>query len=256
MPKTRNDMFKTAITEFMKTSESIHDRDLKWSIVLLTNNTTRNIHDYTIKIPLQVVDYVVDTTYEVDGEWNDPGPVYRTQTIPNFDDFIKEFDAYFEPFAIYITNMKLSFVDLSSIFRNTTEIVLSIRVFYHKKHLPYPVTRTPIEDFQQRCSELTAINERLTTVNDDLYEDNNQKLFEINRIRRILKKTREHYAITFNRMGSKIRDYYGKTNVLEDCPVCYESISSDQLEVTKCLHYICKGCASKCTACPLCRDVY
>lgn len=54
-----------------------------------------------------------------------------------------------------------------------------------------------------------------------------------------------------------IRKLYAETNREEDCPICYETITSDNLYVSDCCHVYCMSCAQGCykanTKCAICR---
>jgi len=55
------------------------------------------------------------------------------------------------------------------------------------------------------------------------------------------------------RLPTIIKTLYDNAKMNEDCPVCYEKMNIDNLEVPLCGHFICSTCSTRCTNCPICR---
>jgi hypothetical protein len=64
-------------------------------------------------------------------------------------------------------------------------------------------------------------------------------------------------AETVKKQQAFIRKLYAETNREEDCPVCYETITSENLYVSDCCHVYCMSCAQGCYKangkCAICR---
>jgi len=56
-------------------------------------------------------------------------------------------------------------------------------------------------------------------------------------------------------LKTSYRELYLK-NGNEECPVCYCSLKTENIELPVCVHAICKSCFTKCDKCPLCRTGY
>ena len=65
-------------------------------------------------------------------------------------------------------------------------------------------------------------------------------------------------AETVKKQQAFIRKLYAETNREEDCPVCYETITSENLYVSDCCHVYCMSCAQGCykanKKCAICRS--
>lgn len=64
-------------------------------------------------------------------------------------------------------------------------------------------------------------------------------------------------AETVKKQQEFIRKLYAETNREEDCPICYETITSENLYVSDCCHVYCMSCAQGCykanKKCAICR---
>lgn len=71
------------------------------------------------------------------------------------------------------------------------------------------------------------------------------------------KITATQRAETVKKQQAFIRKLYAETNREEDCPVCYETITSENLYVSDCCHVYCMSCAQGCYKangkCAICR---
>ena len=76
-------------------------------------------------------------------------------------------------------------------------------------------------------------------------------------LERKLKSAQNKRKTITESLRKKIRVLYDRNiEFYEDCPVCYEKITSAELAINNCMHLICKTCSSKCTQCPECREPY
>jgi hypothetical protein len=62
-------------------------------------------------------------------------------------------------------------------------------------------------------------------------------------------------------LKSQFIEMYDKLKEYTECPVCYEDMTGENMEVPKCGHIICKSCCEKIKAtptpnCPTCRKKY
>ena len=67
--------------------------------------------------------------------------------------------------------------------------------------------------------------------------------------------------IDINYLKSQFIDMYDKLKHYTECPVCYELLTKENIEVSKCGHTICKTCyetikATSTPVCPTCRAKY
>jgi hypothetical protein len=51
-------------------------------------------------------------------------------------------------------------------------------------------------------------------------------------------------------------ELYNKVGEFTDCPICFETLTNDNMDVPNCGHLLCKECRSKIDKCPLCKKTY
>jgi hypothetical protein len=66
--------------------------------------------------------------------------------------------------------------------------------------------------------------------------------------------------VDMTHLKNQFIELYDKVNSQIDCPVCFEVLTKEILEVPNCGHLICKGCKDKIkekdSLCPCCRKKY
>ena len=78
--------------------------------------------------------------------------------------------------------------------------------------------------------------------------------------REMVKLIREGGEIDINHLKNQFVEMYDKLKEYTECPVCFETLTKENLDVPTCGHVICKGCkerimADKCL-CPICKKKY
>jgi hypothetical protein len=51
-------------------------------------------------------------------------------------------------------------------------------------------------------------------------------------------------------------ELYEKVGEMTECPVCFETLTKEIIDIPNCGHMVCKGCKSKMVCCPLCKAKY
>jgi hypothetical protein len=245
---TRNQLFQSSFTEFVKILEDAHEYEIyDWKCNSVTTNPRSNTHKYEFKIPARRVLYEVDIPRFENGVWIEPGPIYESQVLPTTELFNSLINNYFKPFVL--SDRKLySYVDFTSLSIDaTTGLTCEIYVVYYKTHIPYPLSITPTSKKEVRLmSKIQCLNEEI--------DENNETIRELNdTLDKFVFKSSKRLSI-INKLKTKLREQYSKQPELDDCPVCYEKITPEMLNISHCCHYVCTDCIKKCTSCPLCRE--
>ena len=246
---SRNELFIASFSEFMHVLEEAHQYEIRdWTCKCTTVNKRSCSHRYDFIIPYKRVLYEVDIPTFSDGVWTEPGPVYETQILPSIESFNAHFNDYFKSFELEFDQVIMSFVNFDNlVIDNVTGFRCKIIVVYHKHHMPFPITVTPLSH-----SEVRLMN-RIQILNEEIAEQNNI-IHSLNmNLKRVLKKSNNRTNI-IDKLKCKMREQYADKNVPDDCPVCYETITPDKLNISNCCHYTCMDCISRCSACPLCRE--
>ena len=77
---------------------------------------------------------------------------------------------------------------------------------------------------------------------------------EQNRI--LIKKIQSNEAVDLTFLKKQFIELYEKVGELTDCPICFETITKETMELGNCGHPICKECYERCIDCPICRKAY
>jgi hypothetical protein len=288
MPRLTRDLkFQKSFDEYFSTLMDHYSDLQQYSIVSTTENKNLSEQYYTVTIPREIVSYYIDVfVVDSNGIVHPPGPVMKKQNIPNVYDLIDNFETYFQQYELRNQLRKLSFVHISDFsYQNgdhiidasditedirenedldymvsTYDLKINIMVIYHKTHIPFPVPLTTKEEFEQKCKRLEIRNaELIINVNSltNMYQEKEEQYNILRRRMRIDRRNIEQkYQNMFEKMQKKFREFYKEVELKDDCPVCYEVISVDNLKVPGCCHTICSSCAGRCTNCPICRESY
>ena len=66
--------------------------------------------------------------------------------------------------------------------------------------------------------------------------------------------------INIDHLKSQFVELYGSLKKYSECPVCYEVLTKEILEVPKCVHLICRGCKDTIcesnSLCPICKKKF
>ncbi len=234
MPRTREIKFKESFEAFIsqcRESESSFENRFTYTLVNNTRNKTRNIHKYTLTIFDSYNDFNTGENH--------------VSILPTNIEFKNKMDKYFEPYVKRSYHNKLlSYIKilLNENEQNETISVLNFNIIYHSNFLPFPVKLTTIREFQV---EVNILNGMLLDAGA-LIATQRKKLDDLN------KKTKK---VQDNLSKISLENYTLKNENVA-CPVCWENISSDNLETPICLHLICKDCYGNIHKCPLCRETY
>jgi hypothetical protein len=290
MPKpTRDQLFQISFKGFIDHLRENDYPDIQeYSIVSTTNNKQSTNHSYVLTLPRETLAYTIEVdTVDQHGILTPAGPVMRKQEIPTINEFSDQFTTYFnDNYVLKEGDITLSYMRIRDYWYKKNERVVSaflldsiyllqditladleqydimftIDIVYYKSHKPYPVAlrtkkelRTALDEV---CNSHALVSEYLQDEMDKREEI--EKQYEtLRRTMRIERRTiHEKYRAMFDKMQRKCREYYEQSDKKDDCPVCYESIPADKLEVPGCCHTICSDCAGKCLKCPICREGY
>jgi hypothetical protein len=266
MPKSRDERCRRAIDNYMSQAYT-----MQYNITSLTQKKSVSMHSYDIVMPRLIKLYDVDTYHTINNEEYGPGAIYSEQELPNASDFATDFNTYFENFAFYeqcpdnsatqYNLVRLSYTEITHITNTDDAIVASVVVKYLKKYTPFP-PEPPEINFETKLRELEkrfSDQQAQTTL---LMRENKYFRRRIANTNRDMTRIRAEYNNKLINVGAKftslktiIKKLYENTNKQEDCPVCYECITTDKLVVPECGHFICSTCSVQCSRCPLCRDV-
>lgn len=248
--QSRNELFKASFAEFINLLEEAHEYDIyDWTCNCTTTNKRRIIHNYVFKIPAKRVLYEIDIPYLENGVWNQPGPVYESQLLPTKEFFKTHFLDYYRPFELESAyNRIISYVEYVNLVIDEIDgLTCNINVVYNKSHIPYPISVMPNSNKEIRLlSKIQILNEEITEQNNAIREMNAD-------INILMKKNNKQNSI-IDKLKAKLKEEYSKQAMLDDCPVCYEKIETNTLNISNCCHYICNECIGRCTKCPLCRE--
>jgi hypothetical protein len=85
--------------------------------------------------------------------------------------------------------------------------------------------------------------------------------FERELYRKMIKDIKSGGEIDITHLKKQFVDLYEKVNSQMECPVCFEIMTKEKLDVPNCGHLICKTCketickSGNCK-CPICKDKY
>jgi len=284
MAKTRDEQFKLSFDSFIKD-------ELKLEGKYILNNLTKNkkekkhIYDFWVYSQKRVLGFI-DRNGECVEEDNDDNSEERLvcDYRPQDDGFVDTFNEFYDKYSkksvfptIAYNNannpvhgsyvFKESYVEIIEgtveRWRNDEDgITGKICVVYNKDHTPYNVSENDTQ-YQRKYTLLLnrynkneAFIERLLADNEELHED---MIYHQKEARKLKKKfiiEQKNNVISESNLINKLRDAYKLLPNKEDCPVCYEEITNEKLEIPRCSHYICNECHKRCDACPICRIAY
>ncbi|MDC1151821.1 hypothetical protein OAS95_04560 [Pelagibacteraceae bacterium] len=288
MTITRDTKFKLAFDNFIKDVIGITDYDLE----NLTKNKSESRHIYRFSIPEQTtvigfIDRNGDTHTWNDIEdthtWNDianmnissDDEVLKTEYIPEKELIIRQFMETFDPYIDAETlpctipgqphyKHAKSFVRLDNCEVNDESGVLEgkICVVYHKTHIPYYVEN---DDgiYEKKYSLLLCrfnnVRTKLNNAYNDIDEIQDDLLYnerQLRKAKRVLYRETNNHTLSENNLINKLHAAYIKSDIKEECPVCYDTIENEKLIIPRCAHYICDSCHPRCDECPICRMSY
>jgi len=270
-------MFENYVSEYFYQSREICTN---WELVLLTKNSRKNIHEYQLVIHAKYVAYVLEKQIVLnDGTKEGPGEMYLSQRIPNMAPFVQEASTYFAKFHHIKHNKCLAGVQIGDVFIHPEngDHMIPITIIYHKNQDPYPgIPLTQKQELDIVLDENKQLEKRLKQTENELShakdimlsviakEEQLMKMFE----HRMMENSRELDLMhnknkkqqiklsKWERAFQKMSKEMYATREHENCPVCYDEITGENLYANVCGHNICIECNSKCTKCPLCREEY
>jgi len=283
MTITRDTKFKLAFDNFIKDVIGITDYDLE----NLTKKKSESTHIYSFNIPEQTtvigfIDRNGDTHTWNDIEdthtWNDianmdmsSDEVLKTEFIPEKELFIKQFMETFDPYIDAETipgqphyKHAKSFVRLDNCEVNdeTGDLEGKICVVYHKQHIPYYVEKDDgvyEKKYNVLLCRFNNVRTKLNNAYNDIDEIQDDLVFnerQLRKAKRILYRETNNHALSETNLINKLRAAYIKSDIKEECPVCYDTIENEKLIIPRCAHYICDSCHPRCDECPVCRMSY
>jgi hypothetical protein len=258
MSKTRDELFQRSFNIFF--TEYIESRQIntyKWDLKKTTRKKNASLHKYKFAIPRSYLQYSISERTDQDGFVFPVEEVYSHQFVPDSTTFTAYLNAYFSDYHITKEGNLVSYVKFENEPTDTEDYIATIYVKYINGVFPYPYPPTEIEIANQNISTLNSkiismqINAEigLAIYSESIAQTTLALTNEISsRISQIESMTR-----MLCQMKSRLRDRYARGEP-EDCPVCYEPISTDKLVIPDCCHYICSTCSDRCNICPICRS--
>lgn len=258
---TRHELFHKSFVGFMKKYFPDIER---WTIEPNKKYRSETTHVYRFKIPDQNVLYYVDTM-NVETGIGESIPHYQSQELPVRLNFYGYFKEYYKPFYLYNEGQVIACVRYCIPPRSSLSHIDSfeydIEVIYNKGYAPYPVDNDnrskTYKDLEEEIKRLINIVQDYNNDIDTYINVCNNYKYEISSCRRKIKHERQNtdrYKKIHFKMKSKMKELYKEK--LEECPVCYEVIQPDKLDVPPCCHFICNDCSDRLLSCPLCREDY
>lgn len=74
--------------------------------------------------------------------------------------------------------------------------------------------------------------------------------------RKIVSQIKEGVDVDLVFLKKQFVELYEQANKSCECPVCFDLMNKETLNVSSCGHLTCKGCFEKMTECPICRKAY
>lgn len=279
MTITRDTKFKLAFDNLIKDVIRVTDYNLE----NLTKNKSESRHIYRFSIPEQttVIGFIdrngVTHTGSDIANMNisSDKEEIKTEYIPEKETFEKQFASTFDPYKDEVTIQSLlpgrppykyanSYVciDNCEVNDETGDLEGKICVVYHKKHIPYYVE--PDDSvYEKKYSVLLCrfnnVRNQLNNAYNDIDEIQDDLVYnerQLRKAKRILYRETNNHTLSETNLINKLRAAYIKSDIKEECPVCYDTIENEKLIIPRCAHYICDSCHPRCDECPVCRMSY
>ena len=263
---TRDQQFRKSFGVYME--KAIEDMELLnlmvWTLTSRgLNGFGANTHNYTLVIPKKRELYQLYAENSIETEEIE-------QMLPDMTVFRRHFDAYFKSYILKKGSKIVSYIEMEEDIFTEDNLCINVNVIYHRGHIPYPhnnvETEKVIEINKSMDLKIKLLEVDIQTLHEDI-GDKDQEIGQLHRKLRLQKTKTVDYIEKYNhavelrennarRAHTAIREFYSNSGKKEDCPVCYEPIPAEKLVVPGCCHYICTTCATNCTSCPICREVY
>ena len=231
MVLSRDQKFLLSFSDFMR-NLTIDNMifNLNYELINRTENKTRCVHRYDL--------HILGTRED---EYSNNENVINI--LPRTNAFINKLKQYYDPYKLLQNGRNCSYIKILSEPDNEEITHVAFKIIYHKQHLPFPVRLSTIDAYKREIENLEFL----------LQEENIRK--------EILEKKITKYESKIKSTQKTIKKLYVENMNLKNekekrCPVCWETIEVDQLEIPVCLHEICKDCFKKIKKCPLCREKY
>lgn len=283
MAKTRDEQFNLSFDSFIKD-------ELKLEGKYILNNLTKNkkekkhIYDFWVYSQKRLLGFIDRNGECVEEHNNDNEERLVCDYRPQDDGFVNDFNEFYDKYSkksilptVAYNNtsnplpgsyvFKESYVEIieGTVERWMNEadgITGKICVVYNKDHTPYNVNEDD-KQYQRkyvllmkRYNNDQAFIERLLADNEELHEDMVYHQKEARKLKKKFIIEQKNNVISESNLINKLRDAYKLLSNKEECPVCYEEITNEKLEIPRCSHYICNECHKRCDACPVCRIAY
>jgi len=262
---TRDQQFRKSFDVYME--KAIADLELVnlmvWSLTSRGSASNSNTHNYTLFVPKIRELYQLNIEGGIETEKID-------QPLPDMTLFRQHFDAYFKSYILKKGSKIVSYLEMTEDSVTDDNLCVNLNVIYHRGHIPYPhnnvETEKLIEMNKSMDLKIKLLEVDVQTLLEDI-GDKDQEIGQLHRKLRLQKTKTNDFIVKYNhelelresnvrRAHTAIREFYRNSEKREDCPVCYEPIPVEKLVVPGCCHYICTTCATNCTSCPICREVY
>uniref|UniRef100_A0A6C0INQ3 RING-type domain-containing protein n=1 Tax=viral metagenome TaxID=1070528 RepID=A0A6C0INQ3_9ZZZZ len=235
--KTRDHKFQESFRKYIMQDLCINEMVyvLDYNLTNQTANKSRCIHTYQLEI-FGNVESMFHTGENV------------VDILPTTRDFIHFMKDFFEQFELKegTRNKKMSYIEYLTRETGDPVTTISFRIVYHKDHLPFPVPLSMTEELQNEIVDLHGEIHR--------FERKNLRLHR--KITALKDAAKNVQARVQNKHLDLLRTSGLLNTATHTCPVCYDILTTNTIQIPLCFHYICKGCKDRCTNCPLCRENY
>lgn len=93
-------------------------------------------------------------------------------------------------------------------------------------------------------------------VSEDLWAMSNILCKSRQENRQLMEQLKNGEDVNLEHLKRQFVELYEQANKSCECPVCFELMGKDTVNVSSCGHLTCKECYSKMTECPICRKKY
>ena len=231
MVLSRDQKFLLSFSDFMRdlTIDNIV-YNLNYDLINRTENKIRSIHKYDL--------YILGTRED---EYSNNENVINI--LPRTNAFINKLKDYYDPYKLLQNGRSCSYIKVLTTPDNDEITHVAFKIIYYKQHLPFPVRLSTIDAYKREIENLEFLLQEESIRKEVLEKKITKYESKIKSTQKTIKKL---YIENMNLKNEKERN----------CPVCWETIEVEQLEIPACLHEICKDCYKKINKCPLCREKY
>lgn len=200
---------------------------------------------FSIHIPRNIL--IGEITRNASGRVPDEA-IYGTQNVPLLDVWCSRVANYYNKYVRYNDAGEMMSKVFSSMIQINDDLhgIIFVKCGSWDDRLPFPI--------KEETQLLRIFKKEKMKMEQQIQERN--ECIEKMRLRwretsdAIFQRMRERHVY----MQTKMRLWYSERTTLEECMVCFTSMTADTLYIPMCCHFICTSCHQQCSSCPVCRD--